>query len=394
MRTRSTFTSMDWATRTKIDTYYDNPRFQPSLGRDGGYTGSYSRKMTTSSIDDSPIGRGYKQCNHSTTSISVDNRDVNFQLRRFNSYVGWETYDITIIDAPGWSPEQPRPAAGLSADLLDDALASSVPSLVPETSLVNFLIELRDFKSMFNIFDKRHGVLTNLNNGYLNWNFGWKPFMSDLKNIYNALTNVKKHFDFLQDQAQEPIDYMGRAVSTASSSGVEGTTNIVRSNFSLQAQWTYESTTTRTVTTQRHLKFLPIAVDIETMTRAYMQALGVCLDPSIIWNALPFSFVADWFIPIGNMLEDFRIDTYAPCYKDLSLGASVKTKTVTQFSVENCPVTTVTGTEYQRSTEMPWLQTTVQDEYSKKNTLLSDFSWPSAKQIRLGASLLYSQFFD
>jgi len=42
----------------------------------------------------------------------------------------------------------------------------------------------------------------------------------------------------------------------------------------------------------------------------FLDTLGVGLDPGIIWEAIPFSFVVDWFVRVGDWLHSHRIDNY------------------------------------------------------------------------------------
>ncbi len=44
----------------------------------------------------------------------------------------------------------------------------------------------------------------------------------------------------------------------------------------------------------------------------YLDALGVNLNPSIIWNALPWTFVVDWVLSIGQYLDDFKVENMRP----------------------------------------------------------------------------------
>jgi hypothetical protein len=41
-----------------------------------------------------------------------------------------------------------------------------------------------------------------------------------------------------------------------------------------------------------------------------LDLLGLNLDPAIIWNAIPYSFVVDWFVNVGDYLHSLRIDAY------------------------------------------------------------------------------------
>jgi hypothetical protein len=43
---------------------------------------------------------------------------------------------------------------------------------------------------------------------------------------------------------------------------------------------------------------------------AHLDNLGVRLDPAIVWNAIPFSFVVDWVVDVSGFLGSFARDNY------------------------------------------------------------------------------------
>jgi hypothetical protein len=47
----------------------------------------------------------------------------------------------------------------------------------------------------------------------------------------------------------------------------------------------------------------------EKSLRAVLDTIGFELNPRIIWDALPFTFVLDWFFDVGSFLGNFKIDT-------------------------------------------------------------------------------------
>jgi hypothetical protein len=49
--------------------------------------------------------------------------------------------------------------------------------------------------------------------------------------------------------------------------------------------------------------------DLEKMLRGALDSLGFELNPNIIWDAIPFSFVVDWFFDVGSICERFKFDT-------------------------------------------------------------------------------------
>jgi len=69
--------------------------------------------------------------------------------------------------------------------------------------------------------------------------------------------------------------------------------------------------------------------------QGYLDALGVKLDPSIIWNAIPFSFIVDWVLDVGKFLKSFSIDNLDIRTEILSFTTSVKWQIVHRVSFEH-----------------------------------------------------------
>jgi hypothetical protein len=55
-----------------------------------------------------------------------------------------------------------------------------------------------------------------------------------------------------------------------------------------------------------------------------LDILGVRGDISIIWNAIPFTFIVDWFVGVQNFLESFAVDNLQFRVKILDFCSSVK----------------------------------------------------------------------
>jgi len=62
--------------------------------------------------------------------------------------------------------------------------------------------------------------------------------------------------------------------------------------------------------TMRYIYDLPELDSKLAEVYAYMDGLGVKLDPSIVWNAIPFSFVVDWIVDVSGFLASFSRDNY------------------------------------------------------------------------------------
>ncbi len=54
---------------------------------------------------------------------------------------------------------------------------------------------------------------------------------------------------------------------------------------------------------------IPELETMEGILRVYLDVLGFELNPRIIWDAIPFTFVLDWFFDVGGWLNRFKADT-------------------------------------------------------------------------------------
>lgn len=151
-------------------------------------------------------------------------------------------------------------------------------------------------------------VRRDIANDYLNYSFGWKPFIGDLISAYNALKNLDKRLDYLKRNANRVIrrnvsidltNYSIPATVTAwTDCNLGFYTNRTRFHY-FQYQPRYHATLVYRYT-------LPSGRGaVYTKMKALLDAFGVRPDFSIIWNAIPFSFVVDWFVDVGGFLRSF-----------------------------------------------------------------------------------------
>jgi hypothetical protein len=66
-------------------------------------------------------------------------------------------------------------------DLQPDLTALSVP---------NFFIELKDIRRLFVLWKRKLGLAKNVAGAHLNYSFGWKPLLSDIKEMVGVLQHT------------------------------------------------------------------------------------------------------------------------------------------------------------------------------------------------------------
>jgi hypothetical protein len=92
--------------------------------------------------------------------------------------------------------------------------------------------------------------------------------------------------------------------------------------------------------------------------RGILDVLGLKANVSVVWDAIPFSFVVDWFLGVGNYLRSLDTDFLESVVTIHDFCSSVKTETSCDlsFAYSGGPVKnvyTVSETEYKRLVHLP-----------------------------------------
>ncbi|DAD50150.1 TPA_asm: maturation protein [ssRNA phage Gephyllon.4_4] len=117
-----------------------------------------------------------------------------------------------------------------------------------------------------------------LANNWLEYSFGWKPLIED---IYNAL-----------DHLQNPIKSTRPKGSGRSTHSVTVTSGSIASGF-----WSIQS-----AFGVRYAK-CGCEVTINNYNLFLLNKLGLANPVAVAWELIPFSFVVDWFVTVGEFLN-------------------------------------------------------------------------------------------
>lgn len=121
---------------------------------------------------------------------------------------------------------------------------------------------------------------------WLEYQYGWKPLMSD---VTNAMSSV----DYAQSNDLYRFSkkaYVKRNVVKSISMPV----NVPLGN--IQWRWDYEV---------YRSCFIRLDYTVNTGYMASLASLGLLNPVSLVWEKLPFSFVVDWFLPLGSWFNTF-----------------------------------------------------------------------------------------
>jgi len=137
----------------------------------------------------------------------------------------------------------------------------------------------------------RHRVLRDT---WLEYSFGWKPLMSDVKSGFDALLSLNEDVnEFASGKA-------GRNVTTSSTqSGSGGTIN------SSVLSWSYEESQSSDYLVRYFGK-----ANVKTMPggwRLASQTFGFRLEEFLptVWELIPYSFLVDYFTNIGDVIQAY-----------------------------------------------------------------------------------------
>jgi hypothetical protein len=222
------------------------------------------------------------------------------------------------------------------------ALRSILPSIKAELSLVNSLVELKDLKTVNStlkaaakapgLFDPKlwstlaksgktlRQILRSSSNVYLQFAFNVLPMLSDISGIQTALKNYKKRINALVSQS-------GIRQSRHFSLTVPETNTFEVSPYYYNVDGVFthpyisaRKSLTRFVAQTPSLFHAQIEYNINYLEYQVRHAevlglldmLGVNLNPQIIWNAIPWSFVVDWVAKVGDFLSRYKTDNMEP----------------------------------------------------------------------------------
>lgn len=341
------------------------------------------------------------------------------------SYTGFGEKGRFATGLPSYYTVRPDggfvPAPANLDSLLQRGLDSILPTVKAELSLPNFIYELKDITSirgtLFEI--KRFGqLLTPLlrnnakvlgtqglktlrqilrlgSNVYLQKEFNVAPLLSDISNLRIALLGVDKRMAAFIARAGRPQNRhfaynwfehnnettISPQLSTGSTQGARvlvATRYCVpeATRFHVQVRYNYNYTAFQLA----HAQLLGM-----------LDRLGVNLNPTIIWNAIPWSFVVDWVAGIGRWLDQFKFQNMTPTINILRALWSVSRRRIIRVERKFSQHDGLTYT-FGESAPCP-----VVDESAYRRTVFNighssiESSGLSPKEFSLGAALVLVQ---
>lgn len=247
-------------------------------------------------------------------------------------------------------------------DLLARGLRALLPGIRPAKglSLLNSIYELKDFKSLpmtirrvRHFLEFRKGKFSLLSlarkfprqtlkdairlsaDVYLQKEFNIGPLLSDIAGVRTAISDVRQELARVLKNASRPIhshwscDIEAYRNVNETSSGTL-TTPFVSKGISYTRSVYYD--VKKFNVTLDYSYTLPPGVSQDSLLPALLDRFGVNLNPAIIWNAIPWSFVVDWVVNVSSWLSQFKVRNIEPQLIIRGCCSSVKVSRTTVVS--------------------------------------------------------------
>lgn len=251
-------------------------------------------------------------------------------------------------------------------DQLDALKSLSIQTMIPsvgrELSILNSIYELKDFRSVPRLIDRVKRAATRFSLSklkrirslhdlslivadiYLQKEFNIDPLLSDIVGIYTALSKLHRKIESMKRTSGRTITrhFMWRSDKLSSTRiddyVIPGRSDLTGTPREYQGQnWTEsyrkESVTRTTITKpvefRAHMQFTYWFTALQTEQAqlfGLLDALGVNLNPAIVWNAIPWTFVIDWVVGVSRFLDSFKVENLKPTVNILQYCWSVYTE--------------------------------------------------------------------
>lgn len=324
------------------------------------YTASGDRKhgISESIIYETGRGGSFRPCTHDKVNHGDPIKKGGFlQYGTPSNPALWSGVTVSIVEGLHEYACRQMPELSTLSGYVDSRDVGSIPwdelsaqaysAMKPKinidgNSLLNFIYEIKDFKhlaqsiqkrlfrggSVQGIWDaiigrpkkRRHkSTLRDLAGMNLSYQFGWRPFADDCWHLYRTISNFNKRWNEFKHRAGLPIS---RHYSTVVTGTSLGQSLLYSNNQGMPVGFVggydprcyiriYRSSDSgiQYSANMRYKYELPDdAVSVMGAVKAAMDSLGVRVNPRIIWDAIPFSFLIDWVTNIGKLLDRFSVD--------------------------------------------------------------------------------------
>jgi len=185
--------------------------------------------------------------------------------------------------------------------------------------------ELRDLPQNpwpWSVTNLRNQILKfkNLGSQFLNYEFGWKPFVKDLIKMYETSNRMENHLRFVENNQAKWLTRGGiiknELTTTSSQMTFKSYPALVSWFYSQNPGPCTKSVITRdTIWFKARMKYFVPDLNVGSSRNIWNSRLvrhmyGLTLTPSLAWELIPFTWLQDWVINIGDVISNYSNSLY------------------------------------------------------------------------------------
>jgi hypothetical protein len=208
----------------------------------------------------------------------------------------------------------------------------------PRVSLSIALVELKDAPQL--LFKKLNSFRS-LGNNYLALEFGWKPFLSDIRRWFASISKIDAQIAYLRNNNGKRIRRGGTLLETKNQIAGPTTTYSAMHKYSVTPWFDFCMSTnnmSKTTETVEDIKcwfkgsFRYYIPGLESQKwgkyRAIRQLWDLELGPEQVYNLIPFSWLVDWFSNLGDVVSNLASSMEDNLVADYAYVMYSKTKQI------------------------------------------------------------------
>jgi hypothetical protein len=178
----------------------------------------------------------------------------------------------------------------------------------PKMDLLNSIYELKDLPGMLK--QRFTPDLMGAGNYWLSLQFGWLPLLRDVRNFVNTQRTAQQTLAQLLRDNGKPVRRRVQLLDDSTSTITTGTSfgfhPIQAGNYSKNPRWTQTRTESDRVWASARFRYWlpPGPRDVEWTNSMLRRIYGLHLRPSVVYNAIPWSWLVDWFSNVGAVVSN------------------------------------------------------------------------------------------
>lgn len=259
----------------------------------------------------------------------------NFLSQTFSGFQDAEDSMLLAEGATGWkrsSPTKPRVDTGVAIAELRE-----LPRML-RTTAKGFADLWRSLGGSKTYFGPKKVA-----DHWLNHQFGWLPFLSDLRGLYKLTKNLDKE---LKQLARDNGQWIKRACTLTNSSDSQILVNDNRCCSPVVNTYCYSTPAGQSVVTKTtsertwfearfryHIPGHPGSW--QWNSRAISMLYGIQISPSLLWEITPWSWLIDWVSNAGDVISNISQITINDLCAKYAYVMSTKSERVDVYQISN-----------------------------------------------------------